>query len=59
MNDLVFKKEEFIDTIKALVPSYQREFILKTLDQDENYNFENDKLCVLIFNYIKVFFSVI
>lgn len=42
MNDLVFKKEEFTNAIQALVPSYQREVILKTLDQDENYNFEND-----------------
>lgn len=42
MNDLVFKKEEFVDVIEKLVPSYQKEFVLNTLEQDEKYNYEND-----------------
>lgn len=42
MNDLVFKKEEFVDVIEKLVPSYQKEFVLNTLEQDEKYDYEND-----------------
>lgn len=42
MNDLVFKKEEFVSVIEKLVPSYQKEFVLNTLEQDEKYDYEND-----------------
>ncbi len=42
MNDLIFKKEEFVSVIEKLVPSYQKEFVLNTLEQDEKYDYEND-----------------
>lgn len=41
MNDLIFKKEEFVDAIEKLVPNYQKELVLNTLEQDEKYNYEN------------------